>query len=200
MCCCTGAALTHAQCDLRPRHTRLADVTERRARHRQRRHLLRLHRRATVISTVARTTPIASAAIAVNAFVTCSSMAIACSGRSTRSNCNPKPQPKPKANPDLSQSLPPTPTLPLTLALRLSTHPGPTSNHHPNHRPGLRVRWLNGGHHSLLRSTAAAHARRPERGCLEPPSPRSSKSSNWTDDAATAAVCTAVRLQKAGTE
>ena len=128
MRCCTGTALTHAQCDLRPRHTRLADVTERRARHRQRRHLLRLHRRATVISTVARTITIASATIAVDAFVTCSSMAIACTGRATRSNPNPKPQPRSKANPDRALTLHPTPTLPLTLALRLpeAAHsPGP---------------------------------------------------------------------------
>ena len=54
---------------------------------------------ATAIFTVARTTTIASPAIAVNASVTCSIMAIACSGRSTRSNPNPKPQPRPKANP-----------------------------------------------------------------------------------------------------
>ena len=74
---------------------------------------------ATAISTVARTTTIASAARAVNASVTCSSMAIACSGRSTRSNPNPKPQPRPKANPDRALTLRPTPTLPLTLALRL---------------------------------------------------------------------------------
>ena len=56
---------------------------------------------ATAIFTVARTTTIASPAIAVSASVTCSIMAIAiaCSGRSTRSNPNPKPQPRPKANP-----------------------------------------------------------------------------------------------------
>ena len=94
----------------------------------------------------------------------------------------------------------PTPTLPLTLAVRLRTLPGPKPDHDPNHSTGLSVRCLDGGNDPLLRSTAAAHARRPGRGCLEPPSPRSSKSSNWTDDAATAAVCTAVRLQKAGTE
>ena len=69
---------------------------------------------------------IASATIAVDDFVTCSSMAIACSGQATRCNRNPKPQPRPKANPELAQSLLPTPTWPLTLALRLSTHPGPS--------------------------------------------------------------------------
>ena len=54
---------------------------------------------ATAIFTVARTTNIASPAIAVNASVTCSSMATTCSGRSTRSNPMPQPQPRPKANP-----------------------------------------------------------------------------------------------------
>ena len=54
------------------------------------------------------------------------------------------------------------------------------------------MRCLDGGHDPLLRSTAVAHARRPGRGSLEPPSPRSSKRSSWTDDAASAAVC--VRL------
>jgi hypothetical protein len=34
----------------------------------------------------------------------------------------------------------------------------------------------------------------PGRGSLQPPSPRSSKRSSWTDDAASAAVCTAVRF------
>ena len=150
---------------------------------------------ATAISTVARTTTIAYVAIAVNASVKCSGMAIACSGRSARSNPNRKPQPRPKANPDRALTLPPTPTRPLTLALRLRTLPGPKPDDDPNHSTGLRVRWLDGGHDPLLRSTPAAHARRPGRGCLEPPSLRSSKNSNWTDDAATAAVCTAVRLQ-----
>ena len=69
---------------------------------------------------------IASTTIAVNAFVTCSSMAIACTGRATRSNPNPKPQPRPKANPDRALTLHPTPTLPLTLALRL-----PEAEHYP---------------------------------------------------------------------
>ena len=48
---------------------------------------------ATAISTVARTTTVAPAALAVASTVTCSSMAIAYSGRSTRSNASPKPQP-----------------------------------------------------------------------------------------------------------
>ena len=135
---------------------------------------------ATAISTVARTTTIAYVAIAVNASVKCSGMAIACSGRSARSNPNPKPQPRPKANPDRALTLPPTPTRPLTLALRLSTHSGPKPDHDPNHSTGLSVRCLDGGHDPLLRSTAVAHARRPGSGCLEPPSPRSSKSSSWT--------------------
>ena len=135
---------------------------------------------ATAISTIARTTTIAYVAIAVNASVKCSGMAIACSGRSARSNPNPKPQPRPKANPDRALTLRPTPTLSLRLALRLPalrlrTLPGPKPDHDPNHSTGLRVRCLDGGHQPLLRSTAAAHARRPGRGCLEPPSPRSSK-------------------------
>ena len=102
MRCCTGAALAHAQCDLRARHTHLADDTEHRPRHP---HSVvtsfALTADATAIFTVARTTTIASPAIAVSASVTCSIMAIAiaCSGRSTRSNPNPKPQPRPKANP-----------------------------------------------------------------------------------------------------
>ena len=76
MRCCTGAALTHAQYDLRARYTRLADVTEHARATASVVTFFATTEAATAISTVARTTTIAYVAIAVNASVKCSGMAI----------------------------------------------------------------------------------------------------------------------------